>query len=264
MCFLYSDLLTIFFFQIRVRRQSMEQLDLIKITPDGKRAQSQEDKQRATKSNKNKAQDDDFFEFLSRTQSKRMDDQRCSIKIPTNIGPVGATRKPLVQQNSLSSAGSSDLSNITSGSNVQLPGLKNSSGHGHLQRAATTTSQPDDAFLDMLMRCQGSRLEEQRSELPKPNVIMDAEAAGVGENGVSTNVAGTSAVAGRTNAGSAGGVSTAAMGGAAGGTTVPDEDFFSLIMKVQSGRMEDQRAAIPFGGFNRNNNTTSTSNGSNK
>lgn len=28
------------------------------------------------------------------------------------------------------------------------------------------------------------------------------------------------------------------------GATVPDEDFFSLIMRVQGGRMEDQRAAV--------------------
>jgi hypothetical protein len=27
--------------------------------------------------------------------------------------------------------------------------------------------------------------------------------------------------------------------------TVPDEDFFSLIMKLQSGRMEDQRSSLP-------------------
>lgn len=29
------------------------------------------------------------------------------------------------------------------------------------------------------------------------------------------------------------------------GSTVPDEDFFSLIMRFQSGRMDDQRASVP-------------------
>ncbi|EDW38869.1 GL13702 [Drosophila persimilis] len=221
---------------IRVRRQSMEQLDLIKITPDGKRLH--EEKQRAASAaNKNtKAKDDDFFEMLSRSQSKRMDDQRCSIKINPNGPPVagaatgGATRKPLVQQNSLFV----DPTN--------LPGLKSpSSGnasamaHPPLTRSATTAAQPDEAFLDMLMRCQGSRLEEQRSELPRPNVTMDAEAP-------------------QPQAPEAGGQ-------AGRGATVPDEDFFSLIMKVQSGRMEDQRASIPFGGFrNANNNQNNNRN----
>lgn len=152
---------------MRVRRQSMEQLDLIKITPDGKRMQ--EEKHRAQANTK--AKEDDFFEMLSRSQSKRMDDQRCSIKINQAGAPAaatGATRKPLVQQNSLFV----DPTN--------LPGLKSpttaNAAHPPLARSATTTQQPDDAFLDMLMRCQGSRLEEQRSELPRPNVTMDAEA----------------------------------------------------------------------------------------
>ncbi|XP_037949167.1 G-protein-signaling modulator 2 isoform X2 [Teleopsis dalmanni] len=217
---------------IRVRRQSMEQLDLIKITPDGKRAQTQDDKHvQKPPTVKGKAQDDDFFEMLSRSQSKRMDDQRCSIKITKNPSvnaistALGATRKPLTQQNSQNSTGSGELT----GSGA-LPGLKNTtgsggstSGHGHLSRSATTTQQPDDAFLDMLMRCQSSRLEEQRSELPRSNITEDAEAAAPTRS--------RSARAGNSSA---------------GGTTVPDEDFFSLIMKVQSGRMEDQRAAIPF------------------
>lgn len=33
--------------------------------------------------------------------------------------------------------------------------------------------------------------------------------------------------------------------GAPKAPTVPDEDFFSLILRLQSGRMEDQRAAVP-------------------
>ena len=46
-------------------------------------------------------------------------------------------------------------------------------------------------------------------------------------------------------------VTVAVDGAAASGSlpnkapTVPDEDFFSLILRLQSGRMEDQRAAVP-------------------
>lgn len=223
---------------MRVRRQSMEQLDLIKITPDGKRMQEEKLRAQATR----KAKDDDFFEMLSRSQSKRMDDQRCSIKVNPAGAPAvatGATRKPLVQQNSLFV----DPTN--------LPGLKSPSsaipsaiGHGPLARSATTTQQPDDDFLDMLMRCQGSRLEEQRSELPRPNVTMDAEAEAPPRSVPEAAVPG------------------APRGQTGRGATVPDEDFFSLIMKVQSGRMEDQRASIPFRNANNNNNSRSNNNGS--
>lgn len=50
-----------------------------------------------------KANDEDFFDLLTKSQSKRMDDQRCSLKMIG--GAVGGNkellRKPLVQQNSL-------------------------------------------------------------------------------------------------------------------------------------------------------------------
>lgn len=217
-----------------MRRQSMEQLDLIKITPDGKRLQ--EEKNKAASAANTKAKEDDFFEMLSRSQSKRMDDQRCSIKINSAGGVVsgtagmgaatGATRKPLVQQNSLF-VDPTNLPGLKSPSSAMPPAI----GHPPLARSATTTQQPDDAFLDMLMRCQGSRLEEQRSELPRPNVTMDAEAPQL-------QAPEATAAAGAGGRGQSG-----------RGTTVPDEDFFSLIMKVQGGRMEDQRASIPFGGF---------------
>ncbi|KAH8359938.1 hypothetical protein KR093_009680 [Drosophila rubida] len=239
---------------VRVRRQSMEQLDLIKITPDGKRMQ--EEKTKAATAVNTKAKEDDFFEMLSRSQSKRMDDQRCSIKINTaggggGVGAVatGATRKPLVQQNSLF-VDPTNLPGLKSPSSAMPPAIS----HAPLARSATTTQQPDDAFLDMLMRCQGSRLEEQRSELPRAHVTMDAEAPPLQAAGAAAAAGAHSREAGR-------------------GATVPDEDFFSLIMKVQSGRMEDQRASIPFGGFsnaqrnaqrgNNNNNTNNNNNNNN-
>lgn len=110
---------------------------------------------------------------------------------------------------------------------AQLPGLVtnrsiNSQPTSNFppRRQQTVDPAPDDAFLDMLMRCQGSRLEEQRSELPRSNVTSDVEQSEPPNN----NQRGTT----NSNA----------------GATVPDEDFFSLIMRVQGGRMEDQRAAV--------------------
>lgn len=81
-----------------------------------------------------------------------------------------------------------------------------------LQRLASSRadSVPDDNFLDQLVRCQGSRLEDQRSPLP----AVDAE-------------------------------SETPPAARQSGATVPDEDFFSLIMRFQSGRMDDQRASVP-------------------
>lgn len=254
------------------------------MTPDGKRINAVHNKsdnnlpnensanvQKATAANAiaaNKPNEEDFFDLLTRTQSKRMDDQRCSLKtIGHSQSQCGHDnpRKPLVQQNSLPAI--SSFQNATSTATkenrnaliemiadlqsermdeqrAQLPGLVPSPQNLHQRRnigapinsqptvsnprgASTPTTRnepaPDDAFLDMLMRSQGSRLEEQRSELPRPNVTQDVE------QGEPPNNNRRGCINANTNN---------------AGATVPDEDFFSLIMRVQGGRMEDQRAAV--------------------
>lgn len=201
-----------------------------------------------------------------------MDDQRCSLKTigHSHSQSVRETvRKPLVQQNSMPSISSTTTPSTTKSNQnallemiadlqsermdeqrAQLPGLvaspQNLRQRQNLAAAApiniqpttinprgssvatNTTSipnepAPDDAFLDMLMRCQGSRLEEQRSELPRPSVTQDAEQGDLPNNNRRNFI--------NANTNNA-------------GATVPDEDFFSLIMRVQGGRMEDQRAAV--------------------
>ncbi|XP_055638854.1 G-protein-signaling modulator 2 [Toxorhynchites rutilus septentrionalis] len=262
--------------QYRVRRQSMEQLDLIKLTPDGKKMVNVHDKQQSAlaqsalaqqqqknsnKQNENifKTNDEDFFELLTRSQSKRMDDQRCTLKL-THAESVDSARKPLTQHNSNAAVAKENRNALLEmiadfqaermdEQRALLPGLKRISLNNannvlnHPTNASNSSlnqeqdppqsdgigTPPDDAFLDMLMRCQGSRIEEQRSELPTPNITMDAE---VNER---------RAVAGNPNS----------------GATVPDEDFFSLIMRLQGGRMEDQRATVP---LNNNNNTSRNNN----
>lgn len=120
---------------------------------------------------------DDLLDLIAGMQSKRMDEQR--VELP------------------------------------HLPGLQKPRGLQRLSDAAAVAA-PDDTFLEMLMRCQGSRLEDQRSALPVDEPDLDDETQS-SEPSRPTNR----------------------------GPTVPDEDFFSLIMRLQSGRMEDQRASVP-------------------
>lgn len=209
-----------------------------------------------------KAAEEDFFEMLTRTQSKRMDDQRCSLKVIGHSQSQSSRdppiRKPLVQQNSLPAVPTTPQSTKENRNALlemiadlqsermdeqraqlpQLPGLvpspQNQNTRRNLMNQQSTSRNaggsgsepaPDDAFLDMLMRCQGSRLEEQRSELPRTNVTLDME------QGEPPNNNRRNCVNNNTNN---------------AGATVPDEDFFSLIMRVQGGRMEDQRAAVSY------------------
>lgn len=226
--------------QFRVRRQSMEQLNLIKLTPDAKQNSKEEPKETSQTSGRvgqNQNENlNDLFDLLSKSQSKRMDDQRCTLK-------AGTDRKPLMQQNAnngvavapaaVSKDKNHELIEMVAELQAErmdeqramLPGLKDpnvilaqqnntNNGTSNNNVDAAATHQASEEFFDMLVRCQGTRLEEQRSELPKPNsVFMDAE-------------------------------SREPQASSVGASATTDEDFFALIMKV-SGRMEDQRATIP-------------------
>ena len=76
------------------RRVSMEQMDLIKMTPDAKKAAAAKNKSSSSEDKENKGNlnksglldEEDFFDFISRFQSKRMDDQRCSLTLPNSKG----------------------------------------------------------------------------------------------------------------------------------------------------------------------------------
>ncbi|XP_037559305.1 G-protein-signaling modulator 2 isoform X1 [Dermacentor silvarum] len=172
---------------------------------------------------------DAFFELLSEFQSKRMDDQRCSItplENKENVLPNGSPPYP-----SPTSSGPEDSASVREElldlivgmqsrrmdeqrtSLPQLPGLRrnnhnNNSLHHHHRMSVGSVLEDD--FFDMIVRCQGSRLEDQRSSMP---TLQRAPSAPVVPSSRSA-------------------------------PTVPDEDFFSLILRVQAGRIEDQRTSF--------------------
>ena len=114
------------------------------------------------------------------------------------------------------------------GASALLPGLASSKQPEVVQRlsvAAATDNEedfPDETFFEALMKCQGSRIEDQRSSLPLEG------AAGVDDSAPED----AAAVAGDD-------------GERLSAPTVPDEDFFNLIQRLQGGRLEDQRASLP-------------------
>lgn len=163
--------------------------------------------------------DDGFFDLLSRTQGRRIDDQRCSFRITKSKSastesdtPCRVPTMPEVSVRKGSTSPGDEFLDMIAGlqssrmndqraSLPQFPGLNSRAGIRPYLEKKKDEEVPDDKFFDMLMRCQGSRLEDQRSSLP-------------------TDI-GRSA------------------------PTVPDEDFFSLIQKVQSSRLEEQRTTMP-------------------
>ncbi|KAM3968556.1 G-protein-signaling modulator pins [Aphomia sociella] len=209
---------------LRVRRQSMEQLSLIQITPDSKKKESEQENEKKhevvrTESEENPV--DSFFDLLSRCQSERMDEQRATLNANKENRP-----KPKAANNKLQRSASSGNKNpspndamldmITDLQSERMdsqraelrPAPKKLSKESKgtslpgLRPQQTTSTKPEDDFLDMIARVQGSRLEDQRSELPRPKPEERPK-------------------------------------------TVPDDDFFAQLMRAQAGRMEDQRATIP-------------------
>ncbi|XP_063796227.1 G-protein-signaling modulator 2 isoform X2 [Pseudophryne corroboree] len=189
------------------RRHSMENLELVKLMPDKKTTMP------------DSIGDEGFFDLLSRFQSNRMDDQRCSLQDKNILGVATATSSttPKSMRKSLSTSAVSPhtdefLDLIASSQSRRLddqrasfsnlPGLRMSQQHsnsvlGHLM--ATENREPDEDFFDMLVKCQGSRLDDQRCAAPPPPKK---------------------------------------------GPTVPDEDFFSLILRAQAKRMDEQRVPL--------------------
>ncbi|KAJ2954561.1 hypothetical protein O0L34_g2846 [Tuta absoluta] len=206
---------------LRVRRQSMEQLSLIQITPDGKKKDEHDTEKKPevvrTESEENPVES--FFDLLSRCQSERMDDQRAALNMNRDNRAKPKTAKLQRSASSGNKAPSPSehmLDMITDLQSERMdsqraelrPSLKKLSKETKgaslpgLRPHQTTSAKPEDDFLDMIARVQGSRLEDQRSELPRPKPEERAK-------------------------------------------TVPDDDFFALLMRAQAGRMEDQRATIP-------------------
>lgn len=164
--------------------------------------------------------DEGFFDLLSRFQSNRMDDQRCCFQNKdslTDVATASSTPAKTMRKShsaSVVSPHTDEFLDLLASSQSRrlddqrasfgnLPGLRlnqhnSQSVLGHL--IANDNKEPDDTFFDMLIKCQGSRLDDQRCAPPLPTTK---------------------------------------------GPTVPDDDFFSLILRSQAKRMDEQRVTLP-------------------
>ncbi|XP_045784609.1 G-protein-signaling modulator 2 [Maniola jurtina] len=203
---------------LRVRRQSMEQLSLIQITPDAKKKEGEEKQEREMvrgESEETEGPAEMFMELVARCQSARMDEQRASLdkenrpRSKLQRAASGPNKNPppdsmLEMLNMISDLQSERIDS----QRAELRPVKKSPKETKatslpgLRPTQTTSTRPEDDFLDMIARVQGStRLDDQRSELPRPKPEEPKQPA--------------------------------------------DEDFFTNLMRAQAGRMEDQRASIP-------------------
>ncbi|XP_044308987.1 G-protein-signaling modulator 1 [Varanus komodoensis] len=158
-----------------------------------------------------------FFDLLSKFQSNRMDDQRCTLdESQKELDEAAATHTPVLEERlsqslSVASPQTEELFDLIASSQSRrlddqrasvgnLPGLRITHNNlDHLRKEPGDAQEPGDEFFNMLMKCQSSRIDDQRCAPP---------------NSVPR------------------------------GPTVPDEDFFSLIQRVQAKRMDEQRVDL--------------------
>ncbi|XP_018595875.1 G-protein-signaling modulator 1-like [Scleropages formosus] len=171
----------------------------------------------APKLGRDPSDEDCFFDLLSKFQSSRMDDQRCCLDEPQN-GERGGVPAPSVNDgvdsSLMTSPQTEELFDLIASSQSRrlddqrvsvgnLPGLRithnNLNNLGHLCGDGDP-QEPSDDFFNMLIKCQSSRINDQRCSPPDPG---------------------------------------------SHAPTVPDEDFFSLIQRVQAKRMDEQRVHLP-------------------
>lgn len=222
------------FRRYRVRRKSMERLNLLKLTPD-KRCENINVPDRNSSSaapvappplpphcepEKNletaKNEEESFFELLCRFQAERMNDQRCTLTKAKDNEPKAVLGK-----------------------------------EGNKQTAPQQTDKKlskkkvNNDLIDLIVDMQSRRMNEQRAELP--GLITPKNARGAASNKakkfsefltykrLSTTTEQHSLIDEEDR--QQRNKKTAA-------ATIPDEDFFSLITRLQSGRMDDQRAKL--------------------
>lgn len=131
--------------------------------------------------------DEGFFDLLSRFQSNRMDDQRCCFQEKNRLSATSVATSSTPPKTMIKSFSTSVVSPHTDeflellassqsrrlddqrASFSELPGLRlrQHSGQavlGHLM--ASSNRELDDDFFDILIKCQGSRLDDQRCAPP--------------------------------------------------------------------------------------------------
>lgn len=169
---------------------------------------------------------DEMFDLIAGIQGNRMDEQRAQLPpsrrtcIANGVTSVSSTVKPSVD------------TQATMNQSVNVSGKATTATRATLRSSSRQLSlepsiRSDDDFFEMLMKCQGSRLEEQRSSLPptaeETNVVSSVSM--LKRSSQCASITGDNIT--RSN------------------SSVPDDDFFSLILQFQSGRIEDQRSNLP-------------------
>lgn len=209
---------------MRPKRVSMNKMELVPITPDAKKSTlemnkgKEKGKIRAASVECISKSHEDFFDLVSKFQSKRMDDQRCAIEVVGNNKEN--TNKLIASKNNMS---------------LDIGGVNVQKGVVNVKSGRSSGEGGDDLF-DLIVGMQERRMDDQRATLPQP---MNANLNGLPfkENRDKDNVT-RQTVSGKSRAQRQYSLNSFA-------SPPPEEDFFDMIVKSQRNRLEDQRTEMP-------------------
>ncbi|OON18476.1 hypothetical protein X801_05669 [Opisthorchis viverrini] len=219
----------------------------------------------------------EFFSLLLASQSRRMDEQRCFLRatsvtqsaitsngqsqamgdrmddqrasLPAFPGLRAGPGLQLLESSSLSNIHGVMFTSTGSGASDGLPEPQSRPfSVTRFQRATSSAAaasgtplEPDAEFLDMILRLQTStRIDDQRSSLPDPLLRVRDETTTRGPNSTSQPLGSH-----LDSSGDACNHNQAIHAGRHSAPTVPDEDFFALIQRVQATRLDEQRCNPP-------------------
>ena len=152
-------------------------------------------------------EDSSFFDILSKIQSNRLDDQRCSIK----------ESNPYKISNSLSTRSKPEHGEVID-----------------IKKSASASTIQNDDFFSFIMKSQRSRLEDQRVSMHKTKsstLINNKQDVLTNSNTNSNTLPLPINKQPKLNKNQA-------------VTVPPDDEFLSLIQKFQSRRLDEQRSVI--------------------
>ena len=261
------------------KRMSMEKMELVKMTPEQRKTALKTVEEGSGNSEeemtyKISKSHEDFLDLLIKYQSKRMDDQRCALQsienkenrkpneAQRNVPRMGVASHPRNPVRSLSHdavttqvCGFSNTRNNQTNQN-NIPNVSNNTPRNnnanntqnHIGNAEISrrNEQHRDELFDLIAGMQERRMDDQRANLPpiRRNSATNGPESLPGQHHRIVNF-----VPNHNNniphLRTANRHTHASRQMSLGANVLPDDDFFEMLMRCQSSRLEDQRALIP-------------------
>ncbi|CAF0810404.1 unnamed protein product [Rotaria sp. Silwood1] len=189
------------------------------------------------------ADHDELVELVCRMQKSRFEDQRCDLKTTTHetTNSIRGHRPSAQLEDILNTVDRLQRFRL----NDQRTNLPSAINHDNNNNNTSTTneslSQLNEQFFDQLAKCQDSRLDDQRA------VLVPIHNHNASNDNSSTRPTSASTITSSSSITTTADIELLSKDSSNESTskTLPDDDFFSLLNRLQSRRIDQQRTCLP-------------------